>query len=273
MLEIYKENNLLGIKKDGKVFVEPQYLELGNFFERVGVVRNTEFQYSYITDKGFLFCPFGHLSWCEPFSYGFARYKVGDKFGVLSIKNIMSENRKGMKPVLRKIVAPVYDNIWYINPDYLDCMNATYKGKETRLNLLSLRGGRDLIGLEYLKTFEVEEFKKCIGVEKVTVKKSEVSGKLYFLFGSHWGEVATKSIPSKPKISLVVNNENEMFFLLHNEDERYDSFDVVSYKYVKDKKERCYSYYAEPDMSYNDEWREMRGDAFEGDSDAYWNIE
>ena len=38
-MEIFKENNLLGMKENGKVIVEPQYLDLGNFCEGVGVVR------------------------------------------------------------------------------------------------------------------------------------------------------------------------------------------------------------------------------------------
>lgn len=274
MLEIYKENNLFGLRKDGKVIIEPQYLELGNFREGVGVVRNTEFQYSYITTNGFLFFPFGQLSWCEPFRYGFARFKVGDKFGVLSIRNIMSANRKSYKPVIRKVVAPVYDDIWSLNkPEYLDCLNATYKGKYKSLNLPALLGGRDLNGLEYIHTYEIEDFKNMVGVEKVEVKSCKVSGRLFFLFGSNWGEVATKWIPSKPKISLVVNSSNEMFFLLHDADECFETFDVASYKATKVKSERNSYYYDEPDMSCDDEWKELLEDAFDGESDAYWNID
>ena len=264
---------MLGIKKDGKVFVEPQYLELGNFHEGIGVVRDTEFRYSYITENGVLVYPFGQLSWCEPFRYGFARCKVGDKFGVLAIQHMLTGGRNGRETAIRKVVVPEFDNIWYINPEYLDCLNATYKGTKTELNLLAMRGGRELEGLEYLETYEVEEFKKLCSVEKVYAKQSKVSGRLFMLFGSSWGEVATKGIPSKPKISIVVNSRNEIFPLLHEEDERFVSFSVVSYGDRIVRRERNYSYYVEHDMSYNDEWREMRGDAFEGDSDAYWNIE
>lgn len=271
-MEIFKENNLLGMKENGKVIVEPQYLDLGNFCEGVGVVRDKEFRYSYISHCGVLYYPFGKLSWCEPFRYGFARYKVGDKFGVLAIQHI-SEDRKRFRIAIKQVTAPIYDNVWSIKPEYLDCMNAMYKGREESLNLLALRGGRELEGLEYIKTYSVEEFKEIYGVEKVYVKQSKVSGRLYTLFGAYWGEVATKGIPSKPKISVVVNNKNEMFPLLHEEDECLEYFYFVGYGNAEANKKSYCSYYAEPDMSYDDEWREMRGDAFEGDSDAYWNIE
>lgn len=71
--------------------------------------------------------------------------------------------------------------------------------------------------LEFLDTLTVEQFKAEKHVEKVQVKKNPNTGKLFMVFGSKTGAVASKGVPTHPMISLVKGSDGEQFYLLHEE--------------------------------------------------------
>lgn len=93
-------------------------------------------------------------------------------------------------------------------------------------------------GLKFLDTYTVEQFKRAMGVEKISVKpmpKRDAKGQvlrdsnnqviyhdksdnmMFFTFGAKTGAVSRKGIPVHPMISLVQGNDGEKFFLLHEE--------------------------------------------------------
>ena len=80
--------------------------------------------------------------------------------------------------------------------------------------------------LKFLDTCTVEQFKKSQDVDKISVIKSEATGKLFFTFGGKTGAVSQaadfKEIAEHPMISLVEGEKTEQnpdgkFFLLHKE--------------------------------------------------------
>lgn len=80
--------------------------------------------------------------------------------------------------------------------------------------------------LKFESTYTVEQFKKLQDVDKISVIKSEDSGKLFFIFGGKTGAVSQatdfKEIAEHPMISLVEGEKTERnpdgrFFILHKE--------------------------------------------------------
>ena len=80
--------------------------------------------------------------------------------------------------------------------------------------------------LKFETSYTVEQFKKAQDVEKISVIKSEATGKLFFTYGGKTGAVSQasdfKEIAEHPMISLVEGEKTEQnpdgkFFLLHKE--------------------------------------------------------
>lgn len=80
--------------------------------------------------------------------------------------------------------------------------------------------------LKFESTYTVEQFKKEQNVDKISVRKSDTTGKLFFIFGGKTGAVSQsadfKEIAEHPMISLVEGEKTEQnpdgrFFLLHKE--------------------------------------------------------
>ena len=76
--------------------------------------------------------------------------------------------------------------------------------------------------LTFLDTLTVEQFKAEKHVDKIQVKKSPRTGKLFFSYGAKTGAVSLKGIPQNPMISHVKGdptpeNPSGEFWLLHEE--------------------------------------------------------
>lgn len=71
--------------------------------------------------------------------------------------------------------------------------------------------------LIFNETLTVEQFKAKEHVNRIDVKRSPKSGKLFFTFGAKTGAVASAGIPQNPMISNVTGNNGETFYLLHEE--------------------------------------------------------
>ena len=77
--------------------------------------------------------------------------------------------------------------------------------------------------LKFLQTWNVEEFKKAQGVEKIDILKGDVSGKAFMAFGCERGACSHKVLTGEvtnPVISQVCNAETgDTFYLLHQKGE------------------------------------------------------
>lgn len=73
--------------------------------------------------------------------------------------------------------------------------------------------------LTFNETLTVEQFKEQMHVSHIHVKKNPQSGKLFFTFGAKTGAVSTKGIPQNPMLSYVTGDDNNSFWLLHEENQ------------------------------------------------------
>lgn len=81
--------------------------------------------------------------------------------------------------------------------------------------------------LEFLKTFQVEDFKEMVGSEKISVSHNAQTGKFFFSAVTKSGEkisgkCSDKGAPETDKAQISwcrdkTNEEKEPFWLLHNE--------------------------------------------------------
>lgn len=78
-------------------------------------------------------------------------------------------------------------------------------------------------GLTFLESWSVSQFKQNHHVEKIEIKKNEVTGKCFFVYGFETGAVSKKADIrelTNPVISQVcVSETGEMFYLLHQKGE------------------------------------------------------
>jgi len=80
-----------------------------------------------------------------------------------------------------------------------------------------------MASLKFLKTMEVEEFKKMQHVDQIEIKKNGNTGKCFFVFGLETGPVSntikTGQLTS-PVISQVCSEDTgQIFYLLHQKGE------------------------------------------------------
>lgn len=127
--------------------------------------------------------------------------------------------------------------------------------------------------LKCIRTFSIEEYKQFFNVSKVMIKKHPA----VFLFFEtirmeDWGLVYSKSVPQNPVISLMSDFHFNLFFVLHDVNVMPSSITINSIRYqiaITNKHNSTY----QSRQEYNEYLRESYMDAFEGDSDAYWNID
>ena len=133
--------------------------------------------------------------------------------------------------------------------------------------------------VSYLCTFSVDEFKGLYHLDKIQVLVNEKKFVIFSYLNSV-GYVDCAGIPSHPVISLVTDAKGNLFYVLHEQgDIKTDlMFYKTSYKHSPNKsletKQQIRS------RGYSSDWQDYQeyinssySDAFEGDSDAYWNID
>lgn len=135
--------------------------------------------------------------------------------------------------------------------------------------------------VKYLRTFTIEEFKALYNIDIIRVILTEKKF-IVFTFLDCIGYVAELAVPSNPEISLVTDAKGNLFYLLH--EAGYHKDELMFYKKTFNRKSQkpvqkpkvfpsnsssCFS-------DWHDEQEYLRSsyeDAFEGDPDAYWNID
>lgn len=130
--------------------------------------------------------------------------------------------------------------------------------------------------IKYIRTFSVQEFKDFFCNEKIFVKKHP-SGVLYFCtrLMSDYGLVYGGGVPFEPVISVVCEYFGHCFFLLHSRSDMPEHIHINS----KCKKEILNRNAPNGNPSYqsHSEYQQYVSesylDAFDGDEDAYWNID
>ena len=71
--------------------------------------------------------------------------------------------------------------------------------------------------LKTVSTYSVEQFKNLTGSEVIRIAKNPNTGKLFFTYGEKGelkGAVAGNSIPKRPCVNKVENEEGNSFFIL-----------------------------------------------------------
>ncbi|WP_302609569.1 hypothetical protein [uncultured Bacteroides sp.] len=127
--------------------------------------------------------------------------------------------------------------------------------------------------VKYLRTFSVQEFKNLYNIDTVRVIETEKHF-IAFTFLKCLGYVAERVVPSDPVISLMTDALGNLFYLLHDKSFHKDELMFFKTSYQMQKKTVSHSRgYSEEWSDYQDYVRESYEDAFEGDSDAYWNID
>lgn len=132
-------------------------------------------------------------------------------------------------------------------------------------------------GVKYIYTFSVEEFKNYFGLDKVLVKV-HTSGCLYFCSRiNEWGIVHFNNKLTDPVISLATDSEGHLLLILHNKD--YTPNVVILFHRIKSEQDSSPGI-INPRGKGGQSWSEYDRyveesymDAFEGDPDAYWNID
>lgn len=133
--------------------------------------------------------------------------------------------------------------------------------------------------LKYIRTFSIDEFKQIFSLDSIYVKQHP-GGFLFFEASRlDWGLVYGKDSLIDPVISVVIDYWGNLFFLMHKKDDmpefiRIDS--TAQHKRMLLKAHRDRSSYRSSYMSryeYEAYLDECYEDAFEGDPDAYWNID
>lgn len=129
--------------------------------------------------------------------------------------------------------------------------------------------------LKYIRTYTIEEFKVFFSLDKIWVKKHP-GGFLYFeTLRSDWGLVYGKDVLNEPVISVVIDYWGNLFFLLHKKGDMPKFLHINSTAQQKQlnlsAKRKTSSYMSK--QEYDDYLNDSYMDAFEGDSDALWNID
>lgn len=119
--------------------------------------------------------------------------------------------------------------------------------------------------LYYVRTFEVEEFKRVFNLPKIKIYKHS-SGFLYFNIRENIGLLIGNLIPKENvAVSIVVDQFGGMAFLMHPIHYKPENCKISIFKE---------KYVPTSDLIGKQEYlRTSYEDAFEGDSDAYWNID
>ena len=126
--------------------------------------------------------------------------------------------------------------------------------------------------VKYLRSFSIQEFKELYNINTVRVIETEKHF-MAFTFLECIGYVAERKVPSDPVISLMTDALGNLFYLLHDKSFHKDELMFFKTSYHTSQK----SYYPNKGIiqgwaDYQEYVRESYEDAFEGDSDAYWNI-
>ncbi len=257
---IFKENELYGLKNGtGEIVIPPTYREMYPFSCGLSLVRDQNYRYAYISHQNSPIIPFGAYDWCEPqFVRGFARVVKGQRWGIINIAGI---------PVL----PVVFDRIWPLNPDYLGTVKVERNGNNHRENLLArVKRPHDLTGLRYFYTVPVNAFKITLSLDTIDVKADPKTGIMYAPYPG--GRIEVPKLPTDPVISLVFNEKNQAFLILHDKtDTGKESFERTLVK----KEVHSKDYYAASDDIYADKdyLDDLMEDAFEGDMSNFWNID
>lgn len=134
---------------------------------------------------------------------------------------------------------------------------------------------KSLNRLKYIRTYSIEEFKQFFSLDKIWVKKHP-AGFLYFeTLRSDWGLVYGKDSVNDPVISVVIEYWGNLFFLLHKRGDMPNSIHInsnaqqIQLNLSAKRTPSMYMSRQEYDEYLNDSYM----DAFEGDPDAYWNID
>ena len=258
--EIFKERGLFGLKEGGKILIPPSYYEFYPFRYGLACVRNKSLQYSYINVFNEPLFHFGKYLWVDTgFIAGYARVRLKDNLHWsiidLSGKQIVNDN---------------FTNILSLDSGFLPWVKAYINEWEFMLDLNKVRPV--LIGLSYLKTYQVDEFKSEYGIDRIQVKRDKESN-LFFTYGANIGEVATKSVPASPVISIVKNCLGKVFLLLHDKVD-LDKADYKSSNHNLTKLDKGSHHHSSMSYTeYQDYVEESYLDAFEGDESNYWNID
>lgn len=127
--------------------------------------------------------------------------------------------------------------------------------------------------VKYLRSFSVQEFKNLYNINTVRVIETE-NHFIAFTYLKCIGYVAERKLPTDPVISLMTDALGNLFYLLH--DKTFHKDELIFFKTSYHNK----SQRSTPMTGGNQDWvdyqeyiRESYEDAFEGDSDAYWNID
>lgn len=257
--EIFKDKGLWGLRKGVIIIIPPTYVEFYPFRYGLACVRNKKFQYSYINVQNEPLFPFGKYIWIDTeFTAGYARAKLNDNLH-WTILDLTGE----------EVVKAGFTNIYSLNIDVLPWVKVFINEWEFKLDLSRIRPV--LVGLNYIVTYELQDFKDLYGVDKVQVRLDD-KGKPFFTYGSNLGEVGGKGVPSSPVISIVKNCIGRVFLLLH------DRADTGREHYFLNQSLLPKTNYPVNDSSasYEDEQQYLEDsylDAFEGDESNYWNID
>ncbi|MFR9496328.1 MAG: WG repeat-containing protein [Rikenellaceae bacterium] len=280
-LFIVEENGLYGYKNDaGSIIIPLIYIEAYSFSCGLALVRNDNYEYSYINRNGVSIAPFGSYKWCDThFMHGYARV-------------VNSSNKWVIINTLGKVITDKeYDKIWTIKPQYISEIKAFIGEEEYRIDLLKTLTPHILTGLKYIKTFTIEEYKSFYNVSKIDVKVNSKTKLLFFIDDKNVGEAATTEKLDNPVISVVSNSYGKLFFLLHEkEDIGKDNYIRKCYIQSTSKSNKAYrtskgsfwdyenekmnESYDDPLFDNNDGWSQDEidsglADAFEGDVNAY----
>lgn len=129
--------------------------------------------------------------------------------------------------------------------------------------------------LQYIRTYSIEEFKHFFNTSSVIVKKHP-AGFLFFETKrfDDWGLVAINYIPQEPVISLVFHIHYKLFFVLHDKKHKPSFIKIQSERLRRSLKNTHHTVNpSQSHIEYNKYIEDSYMDAFEGDSDAYWNID
>lgn len=280
---IYQENSLFGLKdKSGNIIIPPQYTNFNPFSCGLAMVRNASLQYAYINIDNTQIIPFGLYSWCDSsFCWGLARAVKDGKWGII--------NTQG------NIILPFqFDKIYPLKDEYIFRIKTFINENEYILDINKILYNYTLLdGLIYIKTFPIDSFKKLYNIELLRVFKEKETNLAYFSIGCGKGYVAfdVNNLPkSEICISIVSNINGNLFFLAHTkEDTGKECLKLSYYKREEPKLPYNYTphhvYYSNDEDSSYDDCRDYYdgwsredvesglADAFEGDLDAYWNID
>lgn len=128
--------------------------------------------------------------------------------------------------------------------------------------------------VKYLRSFSVQEFKNLYNINTVRVIETE-NHFIAFTFLKCIGYVAERKLPTEPVISLMTDALGDLFYLLH--DKTFHKDELIFFKtFYHNKSKRSIPMTRGVNQNwvdYQEYIRESYEDAFEGDSDAYWNID